>query len=238
MTTALITASPPVRIAALGIGLTVLTIVGGTSDLPAAELTLALAGGSMVFDDHLADYGWQSHPGSYRGGELGARHGSWSGGLRVWQTRGLQSLWIDEQDFSPELSLTGVELFVGARLIQAWGNELWLGGQLGRLRIAYDPERLSLADLGLGVTDVVEFAPITEWCAGGGLALGRSLGRNLGLNLAADYLGFALDTEHRRGEEILKDRETFGNWRLSLALSWRFRRGTDAGLNATPVQGG
>ncbi len=238
MTTALMKPSRPARLAALGIGLTVLLIVGGTADLAAADLTLAVAGGSMVFDDHLADYGWQSHPGSYRGGELRSRHGAWSGGLQVWRARGLQSLMIEEQDLSPELSLTGVDLVIGARLIRAWGNELWLDGQLGRLRIAYDPERLSLADLGLGVTDVVEFAPITEWCAGGRLALGRTLGRNLGLNLAADYLGFALDTVHRRGNEILKDRETFGNWRLSLAVSWRFRRGTAAGPNATPVQGG
>ncbi len=236
MTKPIAKSSTPARLPALGIAALVLLLVGGSAG--AAELDLALAGGGMVFDEHLGDYGWRSHPGSYRGGELKALRGAWSGGLRLWRAGGRQSLWIDEHDLSPELSLTGVEFLLGRRLARAWGNELWLGGQLGRMRIAFDPERLSLAAFGLGDSDVVEFAPITEWCAGGSLGLRRPLWRDLALGFAADYLGFALDTQHRRGDEILRDSETFANWRLSMTLSWCFWRGTDPGRNATPVQGG
>jgi hypothetical protein len=59
---------------------------------------------------------------------------------------------------------------------------------------------------------VVDFKPIRELEGGVGLALRRSLGWGLGASAAAEHGWFSLETSHRRGGQIVTERETFGSW--------------------------
>jgi len=86
--------------------------------------------------------------------------------------------------------------------------------------LSYTPDRIAIAT---GVPDgdiVVDYEPIAETNLGLGLEIKRRFGRHLAAALQAERSAFHLDTSHRRGSEIISERQQFVNWSLRLQVSW------------------
>ena len=97
---------------------------------------------------------------------------------------------------------------------------MWGLASVGRLHMSYEPDQLTF-DVG-GITEpiTVDYTPISEWDFGYGLELRTVLMNQLAIALQAERSTFALDTAHRRGDEIVESRERFYSWSLRLQLAW------------------
>ena len=111
------------------------------------------------------------------------------------------------------------------RAVSLVGVELSVLAHTGILHLGYDPDRLSYDPSGTGSQITVEYKPITEWEFGGGIELRRELTGYMALAVQADTSTFALDTAHRRGGEIVEERERFLSWSFRFQLSWLFTLG-------------
>ena len=98
--------------------------------------------------------------------------------------------------------------------------ELWGTGYAGRLHLGYDPDRLSFDPGGLAEPVTVVYEPISEWEFGYGAQLRGEPTKHLALAIEAGRSAFALDTAHRRGDEIIQSREWFHGWNIQLQISW------------------
>ena len=167
--------------------------------------------GVLVLDDHLADYRWETDPRPVWGLSGVAAAGRLAGGARLWRasTRQATGLPGDTRTFS--VTLTGVEGTGEVTLLEALGFRLGATGSGGVIRFAWSPRELTIDD-GPGGPVVVQADPIDEATAGAGLVLRRRLPLGLEAAIAGERTWFALDTSHRRGAEIVTERETFGSW--------------------------
>ena len=120
------------------------------------------------------------------------------------------------------------ELVARVRVVTLLGVGVWASGQLGRMRLAYEPDQVVIPGALAGEDLTVDFAPITETTLGAGLVLQRRLGRRLDVALEAERTGYAIDTAHRRGDEIVSQRQDFANWSLRLGVAWAFASQGDA----------
>jgi hypothetical protein len=186
-----------------------------------AALRLEVAGGLALPDAGFADFRWDTGPQALVGGGLALEAGASALGVRIERHGGRQGTGLPGEPSSLALGLTSLEAVLGRRLAAPAGMEFWLQGHLGWLRLAYDPDRLTLTGAGPGGKDLrIDFAPVDELCGGGGLLLRRALASDLALGLDLDALTFALDSARRVGEEVRLERERRTNWRLSLRLDW------------------
>jgi hypothetical protein len=108
------------------------------------------------------------------------------------------------------------------RLATVLGNQLLAVGSVGRVHLGYDPDRITINPGGLGSTIDVELAAVNEWIVGGGLAVKRSLTPDWATGLEVDYRVFSMDTAHRSGDEIVLERQSFGEVSARLALAWQY----------------
>jgi hypothetical protein len=134
-----------------------------------------------------------------------------AGGARVWRASTRQSTGIPGDDRALRVSLTGIEALGEARLFSVLGIRVLGTGAAGLLRLDWSPRELSIAD-GFAGDVVVEFEPVHEWTGAAGLALRRAIPLGLQVALGAVRSWFGLDTAHRRGAEIVEERELFGSW--------------------------
>lgn len=177
--------------------------------------------GVLALDPHLADYRWETEARTVWGVGAMASAQRLAGGLRVWRASTRQSTGIPGDDRQLRVGLTGVEAIGEARLLSFAGVRLLATGSAGLLRLDWSPRELLLDD-GLGATTVVRFEPVHEASAGAGLALRRALPAGLQIALGAERTWFGLDTAHRRGSEIVEEREIFGSWtgRVEITRRW------------------
>lgn len=190
------------------------------------QLEVGPVAGATALDPQLADYRWDTAPRFESG--LGAMVGrdGWGLGLRLRRTDTTQGLALDADLADPTVRLTSAELLGRLRLAQPLGIGIWAGAQAGWLHLGYTPDALTFTTGGAGGPVTVDFAPVDEPVFGGGLTLRRPLGAAWAAALGAEASTFALDTSHRRGPEIVHERERFWNWSLRLAVTWRTALGS------------
>jgi hypothetical protein len=177
------------------------------------------AGGYMV-DRKLDNYRWDTHPAGLRGVEATLLRGRFAAGARLWGSHTTQSSGIPGESEAPRVNLTGVEILGRVRVLQVSFVELWGSGHAGRLHLGYDPDRLTFDPGGLAEPVTVVYDPISEWEFGYGAQLRGEMTRQLALAIEAGRSSFALDTAHRRGDEIVQSREWFHGWSVQLSVSW------------------
>jgi hypothetical protein len=195
----------------------------GSAGTPSASwLGVGPYGGALFLDPHLSDYRWDVSPQAVWGIQGMVRRDRFGIGVRAWRSGTTQSTGILGASETPEVSLTGFELVAEPRLASCWGTHLFALASGGLLHIGYSPDRLVIDDLGGGAPLEVELEPIDEWQAGLGLALRRALPGRATLGVAVERSMLRLDTAHRAGDEVVYDRETFGNWTVRLELSQWF----------------
>lgn len=191
----------------------------GGSGIGSSSRWLSVSGlaGSTQPDRGLADYQWDTTPHLAWGMKAMAGAGRFGAGIRLWRTRTTQDLGLAGET-DPAVTSTSLELVGSARLASAWGTDVSATAGAGWLRLAYQPDEMTL-DTGGGGT-VVSFAPIDEWIGGVGLALRRPALGPWALGLEVDHRRFALDTAHRSGPAIVTERPTFSEWSARLELAW------------------
>ena len=181
---------------------------------------VGVAAGAVAPDPHLADYRWDAGTRPFLGAEALAGWRALSGGLRVstWETS--QSLGGAAPD--PGVRLTGVELVGRLRLLALGGFSLHGLGSAGRVTVAYRPDR-AVIELPGGEPLPVAFDREEEWIAGLGLAAEHRLPGPLAVGAGIERSTFALDTAHREGNAVVRERESFHTWSLKLRLFWKLR---------------
>jgi hypothetical protein len=189
---------------------------------PATRLEVGVAVGGIELDSDLQNYRWDTAPAWQSGMQATLLRGRLGAGASVWRSATTQATGLPGQATTPRVSLTGVDLVGQIRALSVRGIELWGTVHGGRLFMGYDPERLTFDPGGVGGPITVAFEPISEWEYGVGTSLRGELGAHMALALQADLTSFALDTAHRRGDEIVETRERFSAWNLRAQVSWVF----------------
>jgi hypothetical protein len=205
------------RTAALGIVLAA-AVPTAASARPGVPLSLAPFAGAVALDSHLSDYRWNTAVQPAWGLAGYAALGRVTPGIRFWRSSTTQATGIPGDDTALDVALTGFEATAAVRMASYAGFRLLATGSAGLMRISWSPSSLSL-DVGLAEPVTADFAPVTEGIFGAGLAVHRGLFAGFDLAVGAERSWFRLDTAHRRGNEIVEDRETFGNWAARVELS-------------------
>lgn len=210
-----------------GIGaiLAVLLLGASTAGAQAPGVDLSLGAGpwvgTMVLDSHLGDYQWDTAARTIWGVASMARLGRLAGGVRAWRGSTEQSIGTPAAPQTVDVKLTGIEGVGEVRLARFLGARLLATGSVGVIRFRWDPETATL-DAGGGAPVVVDFDPIQEGTAGLGIAVRRSVLGVVDAGLGVERTWFHLDTTHRRGNEIVTERERFGSWTARIELSKSF----------------
>jgi hypothetical protein len=214
------------RRAACAATLVVGTLTFASTQCRADESAVAIGpiGGSLYLDPHLADYRWDTRGQGLWGVAGVTKLGPFGTGLRVWRATTTQSSGIPGETVVPQVKLTVTEATGEYRVAQIRGLRLLTSASAGLLHVGYAPDQLELATSGPGGSVTVPFDPLTEWIVGGGVTLRHSLFRGFDLGFGVERSWFRLDTAHRVGDEIVNDRETFGNWSARFELSHRIFR--------------
>ncbi len=195
-----------------------------TFSAPAAEsgwwLATGLGTGAVSPDQNLADFRWDTRPATQYALQAITGHGRWAGGLRYSRWATTQGTGLDQADPDPRVQLKTLELVGQVRLVELAGFEFWGTAAAGRVDLSYTPDQLTIAT-GTAAGDItVNYEPITETSLGFGLEIRRNFSRSLTAALQAERSGFSLDTSHRRGTEIVLERQKFANWSLRIQMAW------------------
>jgi hypothetical protein len=190
---------------------------------PAQEswrLDLGAGVAALAWDEQLSDYRWDVRPSAALQLHASALHGPWALGLGLGTTSTLQESGIPGETLAPRVALHTLELHAAFRVAQWQGIQLWGQAHGGRLMMRYEPDQFSFAVPGGGEPIVVDYAPVDEWTGGLAASLRREFFGNLALAAQLTHSSFALDTSHRRGDEIVHERQGFHNWSLGISASW------------------
>lgn len=200
------------RVAALA----VLGAVALATPAVAGTFAVGASGGWVKPDAGLADYQWDTRPGAAWGASARAERGAWGAGLRLLRGRSTQ----DVGTAAPAaVHTTRAELVGRRRVARVLGQEVALTASAGRMRLAYDPDRVTIDGAGGPMT--VELAPVGSWTAGLGLAIERAVSGRLVAGIEADGVRYGFDTAHRAGDTIVRERTAFTDWGARITLAWR-----------------
>lgn len=188
---------------------------------PELWLSLGLIAGTTRFDSRLADRQWDTTPRLDWGAEALAGAGGFAGGVRLWRSGTEQTVDPTAAE-QPAVSVTTLELVGRRRVAEVWGARVWGDVSGGWLRVAYDPDRVTL-DAG-GTPVVVELKAVDTWSAGAAIAIERDLAGGWSAAFQAGRRWFPMETAHRSGSTIEYGTETFGDWTARVALARRWGR--------------
>jgi hypothetical protein len=182
------------------------------------DVTVSPWAGAMLLDSHLRDFSWDTSARPVWGTSAGVRSGRFAGGGRVWRGSTSQDVGTPSSPRSVDVALTGFEGIGEARMARFLGIRALATGSIGLVRMNWSPGSIDL-DTGIGEPVAVSFEPVSEATFGLGLALRREVPGGFELAAGLERSWFGLDTAHRRGTEIVNERETFGNWTARVELS-------------------
>lgn len=185
----------------------------------ALQLVVGVTGGALSPDADLHDYRWDVSPHATLGAYASVARGPLDAGLHAWTASTSQDTGLDDIA-PPTVRMTALELIGGWRVVSLAGVGLVALGSAGRVHLGYHPDTVTFDADGTEVR--VAFDPIDEWIFGAGFALRRAIGPALIAGARVDYHVFGLDTAHRNGDVIERDRESFGSWSGRLELGYRF----------------
>lgn len=184
------------------------------------RLAFGTSGGAVFIDRGLGDFRWDTRPAAVWGAHALVTRGRFASGLRVARSQTSQGTGIPGESQAPSVNLTALALVGQVRVAGYRGVELWGSAHAGRMHLGYSPDQLTFDAGGVNGPVTVDFDPITEWDFGGGMEIRRRFFRQVALGLQVEASSFALDTAHRRGDEIAESRDRFYNWAVRLELSW------------------
>ncbi len=183
-------------------------------------LATSLGAGAISPDQDLANYRWDTTATAQYALQATAGQNRWAAGIRFSRWATTQGTGLAADGPEPEVRLNSFDLVAQMRLVQWAGFEMWGTGLAGLVNLTYTPDQLVIDGIGAGDDVTVNYDPITETNLGLGVELRHAFGRQLKASIAAERAGFKLDTSHRRGNEIVNDRESFQNWSLRLQVAW------------------
>jgi hypothetical protein len=183
-------------------------------------LATGLGAGALSPDQSLADYRWETSPTALYALQAIAGRGRFATGLRLSRWATTQGTGLDSPESDPQVGLTQLDLIGQLRLVEFAGFQFWGSALVGRVNVSYTPDQLVIEAGVPGQDIVVDYKPITETSLGLGLEIKRDFGRRLTAAVVAERATFSLDTSHRRGSEIVSQRQQFVNWSLRLQVSW------------------
>ena len=191
---------------------------------PDRWITVGALFGSTFHDVALTDYQWSTSPRLGLGAQALVGRRGFAAGARLWTTRTEQTLGAPGgAPATTTVRGTSCEVVGQGRLGRVWGSEVLAVASVGWLHLGYHPDRVTVSSGGSPV--VVEFAPLDEWIAGGGLGLRRRLAAHWSASAGVDHQIFRLKASHRDGNAIVEGYQSFGDWsaRLELArvFNWR-----------------
>lgn len=192
---------------------------GAGTDRP--WFSIGVLSGTSKPDAGLADYQWNTAPRAAWGAQALAGRGPVATGLRFWRSETTQDNALPAETLVSKIGWTSLEWVTRARVAAVLGVTVYGSASVGRLHLAYDPDRVTIDTGGSGPVEV-EFAPIDEWIAGGGVALTRAVTEDWHAGLEIDHRVFRMDTAHRSGDAIEYRRDTFGDWSARFELAWRY----------------
>ncbi len=183
-------------------------------------LAAGLGAGAVTPDQNLADYRWDTRPTTLFALQAIAGRGRLAAGLRLSRWAVTQGTGLARIESDPVVRMTHFEWIAQFQAIEFAGFQLWGSALAGRVGLSYAPDRVTIATGGPGGDIEVAFDPITETSLGWGLEIKRDFTGRMMASLAAEQSGFSLDTNHRRGSEIVSEREEFINWSIRLQVTW------------------
>lgn len=184
--------------------------------------SIGLLTGSTQFDAGLADYQWDTSPALGWGVRGLAGRGRFAAGLELCRAGTTQS--IGDLGAAPEVHATSLELVAEARIVERWDTQLVMSGHGGRLRLGYDPDRVSIQPPGPVSPIEVDLAPVDTWIGGAGLSLRRPVTSGWRVGVGVDARVFSIDTAHRAGTSVVVARESFGDWSARCEVARVFGR--------------
>lgn len=185
------------------------------------SLALTLLGGVAKPDAALADYQWDTRPQATGGAQAMVAAGAWGAGLRWTQSSTTQDLGATASTPQASVRTRALELVTRRSLLAFGGQSLFLDAAVGRTRLSYKPDHVTM-DAG-GTPVAVELAPIDTWSWGGDLGAERALGSTLVGGLELGWRAFSLAAAHQSGGQVVVERRTFAEWSTRFTLGWRFR---------------
>lgn len=207
----------------LGLGLLLVLLMStGAVAGERAEWWLAagLGAGAVSPDQSLTNYRWDTTPTALYALEATAGRGRVAAGLRLSRWNTSQGTGLALADSDPQVRLTAMDFVGQVRVVEMAGWQLWGTALVGQLGIRYTPDQAVIPTGVPGGDITVQYDPIDELNLGLGLALRRDFGRRANVALVAEQSRFSLDTSHRRGDEIVSERQEFVNWSFRLQVSW------------------
>jgi len=205
------------------LGAVLLLMVTFVTPAPAEDgwrLDLGVGVSALALDQALSDYRWETQPKAALGAHASALNKRWALGLDLRTTSTVQQSGIPGEPTAPRVALHSLELNASFRVAQWKGIQLWGQAHGGRMMMRYEPEQLLFSPPGGGEAIAVDYAPVNEWTGGLAAALRREFFGNLAFAAQLRHSSFSLDTSHRRGDEIVQQRQSFHNWSLGLSASW------------------
>jgi len=191
---------------------------------PAADsnwwLATGLGAGAVNPDQSLANYRWDTSPAALYAFQATAGRGRFAAGLRFSRWATTQATGLTQTDPDPLVRLNTFELVGQFRLAEVAGFQFWASALAGRIGLSYEPDQVTIATGVPGEEITVQYQSLGERNLGLGLELKREIGGRMTAALQAERSSFHLDTSHRRGAEIISEREEFINWSFRLLVSW------------------
>ncbi len=183
-------------------------------------LAAGLGAGAVSPDQSLTNYRWDTTPTALYALEATAGRGRFAAGLRLSRWNTSQGTGLALADSDPQVRLTSMDIVGQVQVVKMAGWQLWGTALVGRLGIRYAPDQTVIPTGVPGGEITVQYDPIDEMNLGLGLALRRDFGDRASVGLVAEQSRFSLDTSHRRGDEIVSERQEFVNWSYRLQVSW------------------
>lgn len=214
--------APSARSAAAAVTLTVAAAAGFVSPSAGSAAgerwySFGVLAGGVSLDPAFADYRWDVTPRAAWGAQGLVGTGAFAGGVRAWHSPTTQELGLADAG-DPAVGVTSWDVVGQARLATFARTEVLALASVGRLHVAFDPDRVVTS--GAGAPVAIDFAPIDEWNAAAGLGVRRALAGPWAATVEIDHRRFGMETAHRDGDQIAVGRRSFGDWSARIELSW------------------
>jgi hypothetical protein len=167
-----------------------------------------VAVGVATTDPHLGDYQWEVQPRIAIAGTVWRRTELADLGVRVTGAATHQRLAGEIPD--PRVTQWSAEAVLRRPVLARGGFALHALASGGWTRFAWSPDAATFPTIGGPVT--AAFPPIVEWSGGLGVAMTQETAGPWRVELELDHRIHPLDTAHRAGDAVVRDRERFGSW--------------------------
>jgi hypothetical protein len=182
--------------------------------------SLHVFGGATHPDPRLAGYHWDVGARPVFGAELAFGWDRLGIGARYVSARNEQGVSNPLVSYAVEVETRTLEVIAPVRLLDLGGLRISGCAGAGRLHLSYEPDRI-VVPAGDGEPLRIDLASVDTWTGSLGGALRHAIVGPMEVGISARHRWFELDTAHRAGEEIVYEKESFGQWEIQLEAGWR-----------------